>query len=320
MSEPWWKRRQDARLRALRQLSPGAVAGEPDDPEATSLLRGLMTQPGDADLPEWLTAEHRRLTARVALRAELQQLGWAGRGLAREEDLVAAVAALRRDPRLAADAIAWSSDHYELLANLLAAPESPDPVSWIAEHRAVLAAELVLGEIAGQVAKDYSFDVGQVRQVLRPPQRATAGDLGVALRRIEFGTSGTLIVTDVTIPVPVMRRETLADGTTSRIVTDLIWRGFDEMRDDRGYYYLMARYEEDLPPRDSGGFRTKSARQSCFPAITSAVTHITLSCSGYCLFTIEVAGQDPPHVEFVPAPLTFELSIHGPDPGASLVS
>lgn len=273
-----------------------------------------MTQPGDADLPEWLTAEHPRLTARVALRAELRRFGWTDRDLAREEDLVAAVAVLRRDPQLAGDAIAWSSDNYQLLADLLAAPESPDPVAWIAEHRPGLAADLVLGEIAGQVAKDFSFDIGQVRQVLRPLQRATAGDLGVALRRIEFGSSGTLIVTDVAVPIPVPRRETLADGATSRTVTDLIWQGFEEMRDDRGYYYLTALHEEDLPPRDSGGLRTKSARQSCFPAITSAVTHITLSCSGYCLFTIEVAGQDPSHVEFVPAPLTFELSISSAPP------
>ena len=242
--------------------------------------------------------------------AAAQHSGWLHRDLAREEGLAAAVAALRRDAGLAPDAMAWARKEHQLLAELLAAAESPDPVGWIAEHRAALAADLVLGEIAGQATKDFDFDTGQVRQVVHTGQSITAGDLRVTLRHVDFGTAGTLIASDITIPVPVPRRVTIASGATARIVTDLLWRGFEEMRDDCGYHYLIARYEEDLPGRDKGGLRTKSARQSCFPAIASAARQITLSCSGYDLDTIGLSGEDPPerHVEFVPVPLTFEVT------------
>lgn len=64
--ESWWGRRRDETLKALRHLPPGAAVSEPDDPEAASLLPGLMALPDEADPRVWLMAEHRRLTARAA--------------------------------------------------------------------------------------------------------------------------------------------------------------------------------------------------------------------------------------------------------------
>lgn len=341
-SEPWPQHRREATLKALRHLPSAAVVSEPEDPEAAPLLQGLMDLPDEADPSAWLIAEHRRLTARVALRAELEYLfatatgmsrarragarpddvrdepldrfssdveraGGLHHDLAREAGLAAALAAVRSDMDVARDAMAWATSQHPLLADLLAAMDLPDPVGWVAEHRAHLAAEVVLGEIAGQVARNFSFNVGDVWRVIHPMLSVTVRDLRVTLRRVDFGTTGTLLVVDVTKPIPVTHRAALRGGASHRIVTDLLWRGFEEMRDNCGHYYLMARYEEGRS-RDSHGLRTDSARQSCFPELACSGP-VTLSSAGYRLDTLDLSG-DPSknHITMVSAPLNLEFS------------
>jgi hypothetical protein len=340
--ETWRARRRDARLTALRQLPPGAAVSEPGDPEAALLLHGLMALSDEADPSAWLMAEHPALTVRAALRAELGYLsdmvvglgraqaagvgsGVAGadaagrlaaagqvagllNNLASREGLAASIAALRGDKELERDVLSWARGQHQLLADLLGGPASADPLAWIAEHRPGLAADLVLTELVGQVTDDLGMDVGRIRQVLYPMREVAARELSVTLRRVDVGTDGTLLTMSVTGPVPVMRTISLPTEVQGRTVTDVYWQGFEEMRDDRGHYYVMARYEEYGSEPDRGGLRTTLARESFFPAI--AGDRVMLSSLGYRLDTMDMTGA-PGQIDavLVSAPLHLEFSV-----------
>jgi hypothetical protein len=335
-----------ARLRALRHLPPCARIDEPEDPEAASLLPGLRALPAESEPETWLLENHGRTCARIALRGELEMLasasagahraraagalgrdseplaafadvsaqsGWPGGPLRTDADLARAVSDLRQDTELAAEfARLPAHGTYPLLARLLAGEPVLDPVGWIAENAAALAVNYVLSALAYEVVRDFGIDVGPIRQVLQGDGNTIAvGKLRLRVQRAEIGTAGILIVTEVTIPIPV--RPSLGTGTDRRsfAVTHMVWNGFDELHDDLGWHYLAARLEPGTS-RDQGSVRTYSLRQSFFPALVAEASIITLNSARYEEVSYRHSGDAAPvrQIAVVPAPLSVQLPVN----------
>jgi hypothetical protein len=337
--------RKAERLRALRHLPPGARIDEPEDPEVASLLAGLRALPAESEPETWLLDRHGRTCARIALRGELEALAGASAGILRaraagavgrdseplarfadvsvqsdwpqgpmrtDADLARAVSDLRRDSGLATDFARLPTDGtYPLLAQLLAGESVPDPVGWIAENAAALTVNYVLGAVAYEVVRDFGIGVGSIRQVLHGDGNTiVAGELRLRVQRAEIGSAGILVVTHVTIPIPVRRPPGTGTGRRSFAVTQVVWDGFDELHDDLGWHYLAARSEPGTS-RDQGSVRTYSLRQSFFPALVPEASIITLNASSYEEVSYRHSGDAAPvpEVTVVQAPLSVHLRV-----------
>lgn len=278
-------RRLAATLVKLRHCAPGAELGRPDRPEERALLEELLALQDRVDPVRWLRAERGDTVARLTLRTALLTLRrefeshrahpgprpdlpaeaqaiWADfarawvrplegpdpfvelddpddrAGLLRE--ILSRVRALR--PRYADPSGAMPGGELPLLIDdLLQLPDDVDPVRWLRKERSEWGARMVLHRLLAAVWPARGLAIGDPVSRLQPRQTSVfPGRAQFMIEELVLSPRGFMI--DLTVRTS---REKLPVPPGIKIAR-LRWQGFDEVRDDRGYDYLV------VPPGGSG--------------------------------------------------------------------
>ena len=181
---------------------------------------------------------------------------------------------LRGDVAIPVDMPQAANPPERLLLELLALPESREPLRWLLEERADAIARIALKHLLDESRPALESGVGRVveRHSLRQSLQAPAG-VRVVVRELTFGTEGFTVTADVRIFEPG-----LGPPRERGWITSDIWPGFDRVVDDQGHHYLV-RYAE----RSAGGhlrwWTRESLAMAFFPSVASSASDLTFTAS-----------------------------------------
>jgi hypothetical protein len=319
-----------AGLTAMRHCAPGAELGRPTHPTHRALLEELLALPDHVDPIRWLREERGDTVARLTLRAALLALrqeyeshrarpgprtdlpawarefwddmarAWAGSlegadpfvglgGVADDPDrlrqILGRVRRLR--PRYAGPSgMMPAGDLPRLIDDLLQLPDELDPLRWLRDERSELGARMTLSDVVMAAWPARGLAVGNPISRLQPRQRfALSGRAELVVEELALRPRGF----SITVTVRTSREDVpLPPGTELGM---LRWQGFDQVRDDRGYRYLIVAPGDTVTLFGSGDEERYTI--TYHPAIAEGATALTFSSTPTRFAALGVSAEGP---------------------------